>query len=140
LNWEGVEAAKSQHELTYFKLRDYHIPYSYSPVIAANADLVGIKLHDYQRFLNATKKGYLYCKNHPREAVEILRHFVPQHDQHIDLAQALERSAPYFGDEDNWGRMEEAKIKQFLQWIQDRGLEQSAISPSELYTLACLEF
>ncbi|MEL7421611.1 MAG: ABC transporter substrate-binding protein [Bacteroidota bacterium] len=139
LNWEGVEAAQSQHELTYFKLRDYHIPYSYSPVIAANADLVETKLLYYRRFLSATKKGYLYGKDHPSEAVEILRQFVPQHDQHIDLAQALEQSVPYFGDEDSWGRMEEAKMKQFLQWIQDKGLEQSQILPSELYTLVCLE-
>lgn len=39
MNWEGLQAEAEGIQLNTFKMADYNIPYSYSPVIAANSAL-----------------------------------------------------------------------------------------------------
>jgi ABC-type nitrate/sulfonate/bicarbonate transport system substrate-binding protein len=138
LNWEGVEADASGYALNYFKMNDYQIPYSYSPVIACNASRMEQNLWEYQAFLSATKKGYLYCQENPDEAVSILTRFVPQYDQHINLSDALSMTAPSFGNAENWGVIHEENIQNFLSWIQEKGLEEHPITLEEIATNKCL--
>ncbi|MEM1220713.1 MAG: ABC transporter substrate-binding protein [Bacteroidota bacterium] len=40
VNWEGVAAEQTDVPLRSFRMKDYQIPYSYSPVIAANANVI----------------------------------------------------------------------------------------------------
>ena len=35
-NWEGVEADNFKIQLSFFKMEDYNIPYSYSPILLCN--------------------------------------------------------------------------------------------------------
>ena len=65
MNWEGVEAKAKGVKLNYFKLGDFGIPYSYSPVIAASESDAKRDGELYQRFLRATKKGFLFCRKKP---------------------------------------------------------------------------
>ena len=116
LNWEGVEAEALAAPLTYFKMQDYGIPYSYSPVIAANENKLSNKEAAYKSFLAATKQGYLYCRKHPGEAVELFKKYVPKKDAKIDLTKALAATASSFGDAQTWGRMEERVVGEFLSW------------------------
>ena len=55
MNWEGIQASN----LRLFKLKDYNIPYSYSPLIVASSKLINDKKDDILSFLKATKKAYL---------------------------------------------------------------------------------
>ena len=72
MNWEGVHAQEKGIDLNVFQMKDYAIPYSYSPVIAANANLISKNKSSYSAFLTASKKGFLYAKDHPQQTVEVL--------------------------------------------------------------------
>lgn len=133
LNWEGVEVEKTQHEFNYFKLKDYGIPYSYSPVIATNENLIDDNLQAYQDFLKATKKGFLSCIENPTEAIQILKNELPEKDKTIDLNSALEITSRHFGNTDNWGIIKKENLQDFLDWIKETGLENADISITEIF-------
>ena len=138
LNWEAIEIEDSPIDLTYFKLKDYEIPYSYSPVIAGNETVINEQPKDYEHFLEGTKKGFLYAIKNPKEAIEILKEHVPEYDQKINLSKALKYSSHYFGDKTTWGILDEKRISNFLDWIKAKGLEESELTPSQIFTPKCL--
>jgi len=138
LNWEGVEAESMDEALTYFKMKDYDIPYSYSPVIAANEG--NIKEHQsyYTKFLEGTKEGYLFCQQNPEEAIALFEKYVPERDKDINLKRALEVTSAYFGNKENWGSLAEDKVGEFLDWIYAKKLETNKVKVSEIMTNALL--
>jgi ABC-type nitrate/sulfonate/bicarbonate transport system substrate-binding protein len=134
MNWEGVEAEKAGIKLRSFKMSDYNIPYSYSPVIIANEKLFEEHLDVYIQCLSLVKAGYLFANSHPEEAAELLRPHLPEKDQSsIDVLRAIELTAPHYGG-DQWGMMDEKVIEDFLQWLRDRDLETSPLSASDIIT------
>ncbi|MEM8765656.1 MAG: ABC transporter substrate-binding protein [Bacteroidota bacterium] len=137
LNWEGVAAKNSSVNLNYFKLADYDIPYSYSPVITANATLISDNLKDYRDFIKATKKGYLFAQENPVESLAILQPHIPKYDGHIDLTEALEMTLPFFGNTLDWGRIKPNNISAFLSWLNEKKLEKKPILPQEVATESC---
>ena len=76
-NWEGIQAEAKGIDLNYFKMDDYNIPYSYSPVIAINEDDFGTDKTLYRNFIKATKKGFLQAQENPAEAAAILGKYIP---------------------------------------------------------------
>ncbi|MEM6686595.1 MAG: ABC transporter substrate-binding protein [Bacteroidota bacterium] len=139
VNWEGVEAMQHNVELNYFKMSDYNVPYSYSPVIAADGELITTHQEAYKNFLTATKKGYLYATEHPAEAVALLTKFLPEKDKTIDLAKALHYSASAFGTEETWGKIDRENITTFLDWIYSKNLEITRLTVSDIFTTNLLE-
>lgn len=133
-NWEGVEAESRGAALNLFRMRDYGIPYSYSPVIAASKKSITHDRQVYIDFLSASKRGYMHARKHPQESVSLLKPFIPEKDAHIDLKRALALSAEAFGDDKSWGRMDEHIVDQFLEWLKARRLEPGAPASSELIT------
>jgi ABC-type nitrate/sulfonate/bicarbonate transport system substrate-binding protein len=134
MNWEGVAAQEMEVPLSYFKMADYQIPYSYSPVIAANENLMVTKKELYQKFLQATKRGYLYCRDNAPESIALFKKYVPETDAHIDLNKALEMSLDAFGTQDNWGVLEESVVSTFMDWIEDKNLETRPPEITSIYT------
>lgn len=134
MNWEGIEATTQNVDLQCFKMADYGIPYSYSPVIAANADKIATHVTAYHAFLAATRQGYLNAVRHPAKAVEILQQLVPQKERAIDLQRCLNYSALYFGSINNWGVMEQENVQTFLDWIYQNELEKVRLTVDDLVT------
>lgn len=134
LNWEGIEAKEFSDRLKYFKMKDYEIPYSYSPVIATSLSKAKENLDTYKAFLQASKEGYLYCQNNSEEAVEILSKYIAKSDQKIDLNAALTMSHPHFGNKTDWGVIDNSVITKFLDWLKSTNLESSSIRSKDVYT------
>lgn len=134
LNWEGVEAEQNGVALTYFKMQDFGIPYSYSPVLVANERHIQDKPAAYKKFVNAVKQGYQFSKTHPAEAVEILANYIPETDKKIDLDKALTSSVAAFGNEESWGMMDTNNVAKFLNWLHENGLETQEIAVADLFT------
>jgi len=132
MNWEGVQAENENIPLSYFQMKDYNIPYAYSPVIVTNGSKITSDKSHYKNFLTATKQGFLYAKNNPKEAVEILAALIPEKDKNIDLTKSLAYSSKYFGNENEWGIMEESSISEFLEWIYTHQLETIKLSTRDL--------
>ncbi|MHA7128826.1 ABC transporter substrate-binding protein [Algoriphagus namhaensis] len=137
-NWEGVEARQKGLMLNYFKLEDYGIPYSYSPVLVADELTCRNREADFKAFLKATKRGFLFAQRQQEEAVTILKKYLPEKDQSLDLTASLRETAGAFGGAEDWGKIDEARIKDFLDWIYKRQLESVRLQPSDLYTQALL--
>lgn len=134
LNWEGVAAEADGASLRYFKMRDYRVPYSYSPVLATSAQLMTQKEGAFRAFLAATRRGFLDHAENRQESLDILRAFLPEADRDFNLDRALDLSTRSFGNSSNWGRMDEANVSAFLRWLQDRGLENQKIPLANLMT------
>ena len=134
LNWEGVEASATNTQLHFFKLADFGIPYSYSPVIAAGESSSKTREEAYKAFLKATKRGFLFCRQNPQKAVGILRNHIPLSDAQLDLEEALKISIDAFGDESSWGSIGSDKLQVFLNWIYEMNLETQKVSASDIFT------
>lgn len=138
-NWEGIQADSKKIGLNYFKMSDYNIPYSYSPVIAIDEDAFGLDKSLYRDFIKATKRGFLQAKNDPTDAAAILEKYVPDHDKDIDLESAVRFSADHIEDAKDWGKMRIDQVSAFLEWIHDNGLEKKRFTADEVVTNELLE-
>ncbi|WP_439473718.1 ABC transporter substrate-binding protein [Algoriphagus formosus] len=139
MNWEGVQVKSLGTALRSFRLADYHIPYSYSPVLACNGAQIEGKADAYRAFLKATAAGFQYAKENPEEAVKILQPLVPEHEQNIDLLKALTLPAPHFSKGETWGYMDPDRVSEFLSWLREKGLEQSQIPTGNLFSNELLD-
>jgi ABC-type nitrate/sulfonate/bicarbonate transport system substrate-binding protein len=133
-NWESVQAQHDGVPLTSFYLSDYGIPYSYSPVIAANEEFIKTHSDEYKDFLTATKRGYLYAKNNVKEAADLLRPHLPEHEAGIDLEKCIDITCNAMGDDQDWGMFDDEKVALFLNWLRCEELDNSNTVSNNLYT------
>ncbi|MDA9554867.1 ABC transporter substrate-binding protein [Pelobium sp.] len=134
-HWEGLAAESKNILLNEFKLQDFGIPYSYSPVIIASEETIHHKANLVKAFLEATKKGYLYCINHPKEAIDILSKDVPERDKaRIDLLKSQEIINKSYTKDGIWGAMDAEIFNRFIKWLKENKIEESQITAENLYT------
>ncbi|MCS7076460.1 MAG: ABC transporter substrate-binding protein [Bacteroidia bacterium] len=134
-NWEGIEASTKNIILNKFRLKDYGIPYGYSPVIVTKMEYLINKREIYIDFIKATQKGYLYASQHSVPTLSILEKYLPKNDiQNIDLQKAFSITAPYFGNEQNCGIMSSERVNAFLSWLVKHNLESVQILTQKLFT------
>lgn len=139
-NWEGVETTGKNINLNLWSMQDYGIPYGYSPVIITKRTFIATNPALCADFVKATKQGYLYAKENKEAAIAVLSSYVTEYDKTaFDLAQALEVTIPFFGDEDNCGFMQPKRVNDFLQWLVDHKLEEEKIQNQSLFTNQFLE-
>ena len=129
MNWEGIEVPN----LRLFKLKDYNIPYSYSPLIVASSKLINDKKDDVLSFLKATKKAYLYSINNIDESAKLLFKYLPESEKRINLKKALNFSINYFGSGENFGKIEISVLTRFLKWLNLNELEKKTFNVNDLY-------
>ncbi|CAN0601624.1 unnamed protein product, partial [Ectocarpus sp. 12 AP-2014] len=96
-NWEGIQAKNEGIDLKLFKMADYGIPYGYSPIVLASESAVTERKDAYARFLEATKKGYLFAQENPMEGVGCIAPFVAEQDWNIDLMESQKFTSPFYG-------------------------------------------
>jgi ABC-type nitrate/sulfonate/bicarbonate transport system substrate-binding protein len=133
-NWEAVQAAQQDTELVLFQLKDYGIPYSYSPVISCSEHIISTKEVALKSFLRATKKGFFYAQKHPAKAAEILKALVPEKDKNMDLQKSIVLTCDVLGEQEHWGQMNLDGIRDFLTWLQDHKLENHNLKATSLFT------
>ena len=134
LNWEGIEAKNKNISLNYFKMRDFKIPYSYSPVIVGSEKFCNTHQELVEKFLVATKKGFLFSISNKDEAVNCLSEFIPNHDKEVNLKDALEETTNAFLDKNRWGGIRESNINKFVNWLKENGIVESNLNTRELFT------
>ncbi len=132
-NWEALQAEAKGIELRLFKLEDFDIPYSYSPVIGGNKALIESHRDSYVDFISATREGFLYAKQHPVECAQLLAEVVPEQDKLIDLERAIQISAEAFGPDDKWGHVNYKSVDTFLNWLRSKDLEHSNLGAQDIF-------
>jgi ABC-type nitrate/sulfonate/bicarbonate transport system substrate-binding protein len=133
LNWEALEAEMKHMDLALFQMKDYDIPYSYSPVIVANQEHIFNHTEAYKLFLKATQKGWEYAQKDIKKAVAILKKYAPENTL-LDFEKSVALTNTAVGSINKWGIMDPANVTQFLKWLQDQKLESDQLAASDLYT------
>ena len=73
-------------KLTKFTLRDYNIPYGYSPVVLTKKEKLLYPKECSANFIKATRDGFLFAKKDPAQAVSIMKKYLSENDlNNIDL-------------------------------------------------------
>ncbi|MBC8083522.1 MAG: ABC transporter substrate-binding protein [Hymenobacter sp.] len=135
MNWEGFEAAGRQVELHYFKLADYAIPYSYSPVVLALTDTIHHRREVCRAFVRATKRGFLHARANPEQSSEILAGSVPEKDRRvINILESQLYTAAHYGDETTWGKMALPAVATFIDWLKTNCSETSTLNAADICT------
>jgi ABC-type nitrate/sulfonate/bicarbonate transport system substrate-binding protein len=133
LNWEALEAKTKHLDLSLFQMRDYDIPYSYSPVVALNETLIDKNRDAYSRFLKATAQGWQVAQDDIELAAKILKKYAPPTTE-LDFKQSVQITNEAVGSIANWGKMDFVQIDQFLNWLQDQQLESEQVTTAGLFT------
>ena len=132
INWEGVEASKKNINLELYKMSDFGIPYSYSPILFSSSDYINNNSNTVKKFIESSRKGYTYCYENMDEAVSILNKFVPETDKGIDLIECLKISIDHFGPRENFGKIDLKKIDIFLKWLKDNNIENNSFIANDI--------
>ena len=132
INWEGVEASKKNIDLELYKMSDFGIPYSYSPILFSSSDYINNNSNTVKKFIESSRKGYIYCYENMGEAVSILNKFVPETDKGIDLIECLKISIDHFGPRENFGKIDLKKIDIFLKWLKDNNIENNSLMANDI--------
>lgn len=132
INWEGVEASKKNINLELYKMSDFGIPYSYSPILFSSSDYINNNSNTVKKFIESSRKGYTYCYENMDEAVSILNKFVPITDKGIDLIECLKISIDHFGSKENFGKIDLKKIDIFLKWLKDNNIENNSFVANDI--------
>ncbi|MDZ7898797.1 MAG: ABC transporter substrate-binding protein [Arcicella sp.] len=132
--WEGIEAQTQGVELNEFSLKDYGIPYGYSPLIIAKSSDIETKSEAFKNFVTATKKGYLFAQNNPERAVEILSKYVPKRDlDKINVLKSQVYLNEFYGNENNIGKMEASVFQIFIDWLFENGILEKRLSANDIF-------
>lgn len=132
INWEGVEASKKNIDLKLYKMSDFGIPYSYSPILFSSSDYINNNSNTVKKFIESSRKGYIYCYENMGEVVSILNKFVPETDKGIDLIECLKISIDHFGPRENFGKIDLKKIDIFLKWLKDNNIENNSFIANDI--------
>ena len=128
LNWEGIE----KPDLKFFKMEDYKIPYSYSPLVVTSKNfLKNTNPNIISDFIKMTKAGYLFCLKNIDESIEILKKYVPENNK-VNLKKSLEFSVNYFGNDKNFGEIDLNIMSGFIDWLEDSKIEEKKIDINDL--------
>ena len=121
LPWEGV-LAQHQHNITFnaFRLKDYRIPYGYSPLLITHQDFIEQEPDMLQIFLRAVEKGWRFVHDRPGRAAEIL-HMHISHPNFQDLTiveDSLTLLQPsILGSTRRWGFMDGSRWLAWVEWM-----------------------
>ena len=140
INWEGVEASNKNIDLKLFKMSNFGIPYSYSPILFSSSDYINNNSNTVKSFIESSKKGYLYCYENRDDAVSILSEYVPKSDREIDLIECLNISIDHFGPTDDFGKINLEKINIFLKWLEKNNIENKSFKAKDIISDKALLF
>jgi len=122
--WEVVQARKLGLDVVYFPSLKYGIPDYYTPVLIASPTEIKQKPELLTKFMRATKKGYQYAIEHPKEAASILIAQTPKDtfpDKDFVVASQEFLSAHYVDKGRTWGLQEQKAWYDYPQFMLDAG-------------------
>ena len=132
INWEGVEANQKKIKLQLFKMKDFGIPYSYSPVLFSSEDYINKNPDTIKKFIECSKRGFLFCYDNIKESTEILKKYLQNSDRKIDLVNAMKISKEFYGSRKNFGRINLNEVQFFLDWLEKSNIEKINLKPEDL--------
>lgn len=130
MGWEGQEAKLNGIDLNVFKLKDYGVEYGYPLVMVAKREIIqdGHAASRLHSFLHQTAKGYIWAKEHPQDAAELMlstcKDIFPDFPMKKELVNAsvIAASTAYLDEQGKWGGMTKQRWDSFLDWLSKNSL------------------
>lgn len=125
--WSGVNAELSGVPFDYWDFRSIDPVFDYyTPVIIANNDFLANDPETAKAFIAATKKGYEYAIENPKEAADCLiagdTTGSLQGSEELVYASQEYLSKEYAKDAAAWGEIDPARWDAFYTWLYEKGL------------------
>jgi len=133
INWEGVQSLKLDTPLRFFKMEDYNIPYSYSPILVGEKENV-FKNGYTKSFLQATKMGFEYAFQNKKQALDILKNYLIEDEKNINLSEAYDLTIDSMNHYGKWGYFDKTKVQSFFDWIYNNKIEKKRFMFDDLVT------
>ena len=127
-HWEAVMADTAGLDLNHFYPQDYGVPYGYSSLLYARAELDAANEAKIRRFLAVSEQGYRYVAQHPKAVAGALCQFIdhPNFSDPAFIRQALQQIAPAFlSAEGQWGQISPDRYQAWVDWLDARELIHS---------------
>lgn len=135
---DGVLFESQNIDITYLPIIELEPKLDYyTPLISANNQFLDENEDTTKAFLRATKKGYLYAKENPKKAADILHEVIKEAEYDV-LLRGLQYLAPYYMDE-RWGVIEEDRWNYFFQFLKEKEVLTSSIPENFGFTNQYLE-
>ena len=133
--WTGIEAKLKGIELNYIELaaKDKALDY-YTPVLITSEDNIENKADIVEAFVVATKKGYEFAIDSPKEAGEILFANAPEIDIELIQASQLYLSDKYQAEAEAWGIQKKSVWENYTNWLYERELISDKIDVEAAFT------
>lgn len=134
--WAVTQAILAGYDVNYMPLNelDERLDY-YTPVIITNDDMIEQNPETVKKFMAATKKGYEYAIENPKEAAKILHEdALPETDLSFIEASQEYLSAEYAKDAPTWGVMKDSVWDNYTQFMLEYGLISQPIDAASQYT------
>tara|TARA_B100001057_G_scaffold499134_1_gene608676 strand:+ start:1497 stop:2408 length:912 start_codon:yes stop_codon:yes gene_type:complete len=132
INWEGVEASKKKIDLELYKMSEFNIPYSYSPILFSSNNYIQNNPNIVKKFIESSREGYQYCYENMKEVIDILNEYIPESDYEMDLLECLNISKDYFGPKDQFGKIDLNKVDIFLKWLNNNNIENNSFEVNDI--------
>ena len=131
--WGGINAKVNNVETDFFFFKDIDKVFDYySPVIVANNEFLNDNPEAAKAFLDATKKGYQFAIDNPKDAADILINSDDTKSLVGSEALVYESqewiSEQYIADAEKWGYIDPARWNAFYGWLYENKLIEKDIS------------
>ncbi len=93
----------------------------HSYLLAARRELLDAQREAVTAFLAVTRRGFLAAIAEPGAALASIERTVPYFPRHV-LAASLERIAPTWTHDGEWGRIREELVGPYADWLADHGI------------------
>ncbi|HHT78897.1 MAG TPA: ABC transporter substrate-binding protein [Actinobacteria bacterium] len=138
--WDGIASEIKDFDINFMLLQDFDKRLDfYTPAIIISEKTLSGKKELVQKFVDATRKGYLYAIENPDESAEILLKNAPELDREIVLKSQQYLSSRYMPENGKWGYMEEEIWKNFSDWMFENELITRKLDYKNAYTNEFLE-
>ena len=121
LPWEGIKAKyEGNIQLNVFQLKNFGIPYGYSPLLITHQDFIRDESQALRAFLQAVEQGWRDVYDNTEKAARRLQEHMNHPDfQNLEiLKQSLDMIAPaVLNDAGQWGFMGGYHWVDFLDWL-----------------------
>ena len=132
---ELISLDQQKVEYNYLPVRDYGDAFDYyTPVLAANTDVVEQDPQMAKDFVTATAKGYEYAIEHPEEAAEILLKAEPELDEYIVKNGQTYLAERYAKGAAQWGLQDEKVWKRYEEFMYENQLIDHQVDVSSIFT------
>ncbi len=131
--WGGINAEVNNIETDFFYFKDIDTVFDYyTPVLVANNEFLNTNPDAAKAFLEATKKGYEFAIENPKDAADILinsddtKSLVGSEELVYESQKWI--SQQYIADAEKWGYIDSARWNGFYSWLYDNKLIEKDIS------------